>query len=239
MGKEGTLKVKLEETMKSAQEQMKLKEKEVKLKIKEEEQKLLLKQEVLKKQAQSSEVLLQSMLKQNRTLQAQLMKNKLVLEEIHRDKIGSELLQTKDDLKETEEKLRTMITENEKLMATFHGLEAEKSGVEQQLVQSQEELEQQTAKFHYNLGLVYDQSKRFQEAAEEYESALELMPDDPDTHYNLGILYDEGINNNKKAIYHYKNYLELKPEASDAEYVKQWIEKAERRLNWGKLELKR
>ncbi len=88
------------------------------------------------------------------------------------------------------------------------------------------------------MGLVYDQSNRYHEAEKEYKRALELFPEDPYTHYNLAVLYDENLNDNRKAIYHYKSYLEICPTARDAETVEVWLKRAENRTQWGGFKLK-
>ncbi|MFH1046417.1 MAG: tetratricopeptide repeat protein [Candidatus Omnitrophota bacterium] len=235
--KEKILEAQIIQVMQSSQEQLSLKEKEIQKQLLSEKETISLEKQALAKQAVSSEVLLKTALARNEQLRAQLEKNKTVLEWLHKDKIGQELLQTKDTLKTKEDRLQEMIKENEKLIAGFKDLELEKSTAQNELALSQDELKKQTAKFHYNLALVFDQGSRYREAEAEYRKALELIPDDADAHYNLGVLYDEALKDNQKAITHYKAYLQLRPEAVDGEQVAHWISKAEERLNWGKLEL--
>lgn len=246
--KKSMLEAQVTKVMKAAQEQVSLKDKDIEKKLDMERERFLIEKEVLDKQIKSSEVLMKNLINNNQVLSLQLEKNKLALEGLHRDKIGSELLATKDQLKEKEAMLEKIISENERLIAGFYEVEQEKSELKNQLEEektelqkelegAQQELKRQTAKFHYNLGLVYDQSKRFQEALSEYKRALKLSPDDPDTHYNLGVLYDEAIKDQRKAIYHYKAYLDLCPLARDYEKVELWIRKAEQRLEWGQLQL--
>jgi len=87
-------------------------------------------------------------------------------------------------------------------------------------------------KRHYNLGIIYENAGRYKEAAEEYEKTLELAPDDADIHYNLAIVYDDHLQDNEKAIIHYRRYLELAPNAPDASMVAAWMDEARDDLEW-------
>jgi len=55
-----------------------------------------------------------------------------------------------------------------------------------------------------------------------YEKALDIEPNDAVAHKNLGTLYAKYLNNPKKAVEHYKKYLENGADA-DAEIVKNYI----------------
>ncbi|MDD5129045.1 MAG: tetratricopeptide repeat protein [Candidatus Omnitrophica bacterium] len=87
-------------------------------------------------------------------------------------------------------------------------------------------------KRHYNLAIIYENSGRYREAAQEYEKTLELSPDDADIHYNLAIVYDDFLQDNEKAIFHYRRYLELSPDAPDSGIVGEWIVEAKEELDW-------
>ena len=87
-------------------------------------------------------------------------------------------------------------------------------------------------KRHYNLAIIYENSGRYREAAEEYEKSLELSPDDADIHYNLALVYDDHIQNNTKAAFHYNRYLELAPDALDAGVVAEWMSEATEDAEW-------
>ncbi|MDD5691418.1 MAG: tetratricopeptide repeat protein [Candidatus Omnitrophica bacterium] len=87
-------------------------------------------------------------------------------------------------------------------------------------------------KRHYNLAIIYENAGRYKEAADEYEKTLELAPDDADIHYNLAIVYDDHLQNNEKAILHYRRYLELSPDAKDANVVAEWMFEAREDLEW-------
>jgi len=87
-------------------------------------------------------------------------------------------------------------------------------------------------KRHYNLAIIYENVGKYKEAAEEYEKILELSPDDADTHYNLAIVYDDHIQDNEKAVFHYRRYLDLVPNAPDAGLVTEWMTEAREDAEW-------
>lgn len=68
----------------------------------------------------------------------------------------------------------------------------------------------------------------YEEAAKEFEKALYEKGDDPDIHYNIAILYDDHLHVHKKAVEHYKKYLELAPESQDTAAVRGWLQEAEK-----------
>ena len=90
-----------------------------------------------------------------------------------------------------------------------------------------QQLMKQEALLHYNLGVSYTKDKSYEMAIDEYEKALSLDPKDADSEYNLAIIYDEYRKNPKRAIEHYKKYLELRPDAADIDEVKDWISRLE------------
>lgn len=62
------------------------------------------------------------------------------------------------------------------------------------------------------------------EAAEKlYRQALDRDKKNPRLYYNLGILYDDYLKQPRKAAQCYRQYLELDPEAGDADAVRAWI----------------
>lgn len=100
--------------------------------------------------------------------------------------------------------------------------------LESDLSATKEQMKKQEAFLHYNLGVSYTKEKNYEMAIDEYEKALSLNPDDTDTHYNLAIIYDDLRRNPKRAIEHYKKYLELKSDAADIDEVKEWIARLEK-----------
>ncbi len=78
------------------------------------------------------------------------------------------------------------------------------------------------------LGVLYRQAGRFQDAAAAYREALAADPDYADAHVNLGMLCELYIHDLECALQHYRRYQELAAEA-DPE-VELWIADVTRRL---------
>ena len=85
-------------------------------------------------------------------------------------------------------------------------------------------LQHERAVSHYNMGALYAQARRYEEAVEAYETSLRFDPSDSDTHYNLGLLYEKVIRDPAQALSHYRTYLELNPDAHDRDEVQRWID---------------
>lgn len=90
------------------------------------------------------------------------------------------------------------------------------------------QLERQIALLYYNLGVSYVKENNYEMAVDAYERTLLLNPNDADAHYNLAIIYDEYKKNPKRAVEHYKKYLQLNPDTPDIDEVKEWIERLEK-----------
>ena len=139
------------------------------------------------------------------------------------------------------QKVQQELEDKEKIIVELNGTRQElkdvtetKESLGQKLAEIKQQLNKETIKFHYNLGLMYDGMGKYSEAVQEYKKVLALSPDDADTHYNLGVIYDDCIKNKNKAVYHYEKYLELYPDASDFYIVVSWIAKARKELEWQK-----
>ncbi len=69
------------------------------------------------------------------------------------------------------------------------------------------------------------------ESAEKYyRQALERDGKNPRLYYNLGVLYDDYLKQPRKAANYYRQYLELEPDARDADAVRAWILDLESRM---------
>jgi len=66
----------------------------------------------------------------------------------------------------------------------------------------------------------------YEDAIKEFEQAATFAPDWPDVYYNLGFI-QEKVNKYDDAVRNLKRYLELSPNASDAEMVKSTVNKIE------------
>lgn len=71
---------------------------------------------------------------------------------------------------------------------------------------------------------------KFEEAIEYYKKYLIAKPKSTQTHLKLAVIYDENLNEPLLAIYHYKEYLQLNPEAKDLDTVKNWLKLCETRF---------
>ncbi len=72
---------------------------------------------------------------------------------------------------------------------------------------------------------LYEQ-RDFQAAAEFYKKALSVHPEFANTHLELGLLYDDKLGDPISAIYHYRRYLELRPDSEKRQLVEDFIERA-------------
>ena len=87
---------------------------------------------------------------------------------------------------------------------------------------------------HYNLAVVYDMGGLYEDAKREYLKCLKIDPKDAGVHYNLGILYDDKLNNNRKAEYHYRQFLRYRSMGDDAMQVRKWLTSIELEERLGK-----
>lgn len=69
-------------------------------------------------------------------------------------------------------------------------------------------------------------SRDYKEAIKYYHKALESDSNNAAAHLKLGLLYENQLQDYAYAIYHYRRYLELRPQAQKAEYVKQFVERS-------------
>jgi tetratricopeptide (TPR) repeat protein len=70
----------------------------------------------------------------------------------------------------------------------------------------------------------YMQGKIFDLAINYYDNSLKLDPRSADAHYKLGLIYKYSRDNNKKALYHFKKYLELTPNAKNRKEVEYLVD---------------
>ena len=81
----------------------------------------------------------------------------------------------------------------------------------------------------YRRGKNYLRQGRNQEALAAFMRVVEKRGNDaPESHLDMGILYQEHIKDPIAAIYHYRKFLELRPNSAQAELVRQRIDAAMR-----------
>jgi chromosome segregation ATPase len=91
------------------------------------------------------------------------------------------------------------------------------------LARQNKRLIEQTADMHYNQGVFYSKNKEFKRAIKEFEKVLDVKPKDPQANYNLGYIYAEHLLDRPKAIAYFKDYLTYAPDATDADWVRNYI----------------
>ena len=70
----------------------------------------------------------------------------------------------------------------------------------------------------------------YQGAIEAFEQSLEANPRSATAHFELGWLYDEKAPDPAAAVYHYQQYLKLRPNADNAEVIRQRIYRCKQQL---------
>ena len=90
----------------------------------------------------------------------------------------------------------------------------------------------QSAGARNNLAEAYRAAGDRASAQREFETLLKKNPDYAPAHYGLGLLYDDPKQGDRKrAAEHYRRYLALAPEATDAAAVRKWLQDAEQATN--------
>ena len=143
-----------------------------------------------------------------------------------KSKLEQSLKQLENEKKLVSQKLEETIQRSKKL--TDKDSEIVKTSLEAANVKLQK-LVRENAIAHYNLGVMFMRQNDFKMAAEEFENALSLNPNDAMAHYNLAVLYDAYLQKPSDAIPQYEAYIRLLPKASDAKEVEYRLMKV--RLN--------
>ncbi len=84
-------------------------------------------------------------------------------------------------------------------------------------------LVKETSDMHYNLGLFYFEKQEYKRAIPEFERAIKISPQDPESYYYLGYIYAEYFMQREKAIKYFDKYLELAPRGTHSDWVKRYI----------------
>jgi tetratricopeptide (TPR) repeat protein len=74
------------------------------------------------------------------------------------------------------------------------------------------------------------QQRDFRGAAELYRKALRVNPELATAHLELGLLYDDKLGDPIAAIYHYRQFLELRPDSPKRPLVEDFMERAKLNL---------
>lgn len=160
--------------------------------------------------------------------EAEQLKNEISLANLEIDDLSWQARSRQKLLDASENVTSDLRYKAQTLERQIHNLTIEKDAIKK-------DIDREKLKMHYNLAVYYDSAGLYEEAEREYLKAVSIDPADADVHYNLGILYDDALNDNSKAIYHYKRFLQLRPKASGSDKVKAWILRAESDERLGKL----
>ena len=90
------------------------------------------------------------------------------------------------------------------------------------LPSSQSPLEEEKES-HFLAGKSCINSMDYKGAIEEFKMALKANPDSAAAHFQLGWLYEEKDSDPAAAVYHYQEFLKLRPNADNAEVIRQHI----------------
>jgi len=93
--------------------------------------------------------------------------------------------------------------------------------------QSQSDEEKES---HFLAGKSRVSTMDYEGAVEAFEKALEVNPRSGAAHFELGCLYDQQEVDPAAAIYHYEKYLNLRPDAGNADVVRQRINTCKQEL---------
>lgn len=80
----------------------------------------------------------------------------------------------------------------------------------------------------FQVGQAYYREGRYQESMTLFLNIIENRRDAPQSHLEVGRLYLEHFNDPLAAIYHFKKFLEIKPDVEQSSIVRQMIERAKK-----------
>lgn len=73
----------------------------------------------------------------------------------------------------------------------------------------------------------------FKEALSAFSKVVEKRSDAPESHMEIGLIYLNNLNDPIAAIYHFRKYLELKPDTKQSQFVRQCIETSQKKFAAG------
>lgn len=85
-----------------------------------------------------------------------------------------------------------------------------------------------SSRLRNNLAEAYRAGDDRDSARREFEKILKSDPAYAPAHYGLAVLLDDEFHDAKRAAAHYRRYLDLAPDAADAERVREWLRQAEK-----------
>jgi len=76
----------------------------------------------------------------------------------------------------------------------------------------------------FNLGNLYNNQNKLPLARDKYLEAIQVRPDFAEAHYNLGLIFSK-LGNNAQAVTHLEKFLQLSPNARNAETIRAYVQK--------------
>ena len=73
-------------------------------------------------------------------------------------------------------------------------------------------------------------NSEYQAAVNNYEKYLKVNPDSAVTHYKLAELYSDNLDKPFYAVFHFREFLKLKPNSPDRDIIQTWIEAGEKKF---------
>lgn len=133
------------------------------------------------------------------------------------DKLNKQLARTRKERAEIAAKLETGFKKQRRMYETRI------LSLDSQLIKAKSRLQSEAERYHYNLGIVYTRDKNYENAVEEFNKALAYNQNNAKAHYNLGIIYEDYFKDKERGGYHYRAFLDLRPESDEAESVREWL----------------
>lgn len=136
------------------------------------------------------------------------------------------------EVEEENEKLRKILgdsvlaSEKEEYLAMIG--QAEKAATQSiqqlsELISENQKLKEELTSAHYHLGNVFFEAKDYKSAIAQYQAALQQDPTHPWIHYNLAVIHDYYLNDRASALFHYREYLALKPAEEKAREIRRRV----------------
>ncbi|WP_373531821.1 tetratricopeptide repeat protein [Vampirovibrio sp.] len=76
----------------------------------------------------------------------------------------------------------------------------------------------------FNLGNLYNAENKLEEARNKYLEAIQARPGFAEAHYNVGLIFSK-LGDNAQAVTHLEKYLQLSPNARNAETIRTYMQK--------------
>jgi len=92
-------------------------------------------------------------------------------------------------------------------------------------------LEHEMTDAYFNLGNLFYDMRDFDKAIVSYKKVLDIHPTHAWIHHNLAVIYDYYVHDDLQALYHYRQYLQLKPIEEEAAQIRERILEMELKKN--------